>query len=205
MSAFEPPPPDRFHLYPSFRPLFGEDHLYLELLHLPSGRPHHLFAAVERAVASSPDADAELAALFAERNWRCHLVAAATLLACGSTRSRLDGLWGALESGSWAAPQLAVAAWLLDEEFERRARRLILGGSWAKTAAGLGRLYRRLPSPKLQVLAQLAEALIGADEEARDGELYAAEWLAKLGVATTAEMRARWLRSPDPAVTETLP
>lgn len=198
MTAFEPPPPEWRAGFPSFRALFEENH-YLELLHLPSARP--VFELVAGAVAKSPDADRELAALFLERNWRCHLVGAAALLAAGAGPTRLDLLWGALERGSWAAPQLAAAAWLLDDEFEPRARKLILADTWPKTLAALGSLYRQLPAPRLQVLAQLSQVAArkrdsADEEEARDGELYAREWMAKLVNATTEPMRARWRRPP---------
>src|SRR4051794_25020280 len=97
---FEPPtPPERFALYPSFVALFGENNPYLELLHLPTARP--VFAQVVEAVERSADANAEIGALFGERNWRCHLVAAAALLATGADSARLDALWGTLEAGSW--------------------------------------------------------------------------------------------------------
>jgi hypothetical protein len=167
-------------------------------LHLPSAKS--VFELVVEAVARSKDPDAELEALFLERNWRCHLVGAATLLATGAGVRRLDALWGALERGSWAAPQLAATTWLLDEEFEPRARKLILADTWPKTLAALGALYRQLPAPRLQVLAQLSQWTARRREEeeddARDGELYVREWMAKLTNATSEAMRARWRRSP---------
>lgn len=197
MSGFEPPPPDWQAGFASFRALF-EENRYLELLHLPSAKP--VFELVEEAVTRSKDAEAELEALFLERNWRCHLVGAATLLATGAGVRRLDALWGALGRGSWAAPQLAATSWLLDDEFEPRARKLILADTWPKTLAALGALYRQLPAPRLQVLAQLSQWTARRREEeeddARDGELYVREWMAKLTNATSEAMRARWRRSP---------
>lgn len=198
MKSFEPPPPEWQARFASFHSLF-EENRYLELLHLPSARP--VFERVAAAVAASPDADAELEALFLERNWRCHLVGASALLATGPTPRRLEALWGALERGSWAAPQLAAAAWVLDGEFEPRAREMILADTWPKTLAALGALYRQLPAPRLQVLAQLSEVAArkrdDADaDEARDGDRYARDWLGRLVSATTEEMRARWHRSP---------
>src|SRR6478752_3662410 len=139
---FEPPPPAG--AFPSFQSLFGETNPYLELLHLPSARP--VFALVQDAVEASGDADAEIFALFGERNWRCHLVAAAALLATGANPGRVDALWGTLQAGSWVAPQLAATAWLLDESFETRARALILTSAWAKTTSALGHFYRQLPA-----------------------------------------------------------
>jgi hypothetical protein len=195
MSGFEPPPPERASDFPSFRPLFDDAKGYLALLHLPSESPW--FEPLERALAASPDADAELAALFAERNWRCHLVAATALLVSGASPARLDALWGALDAGSWAAPQLAVIAWLLDEQFEARARSRILSARWPKTLGALGQLYRKLPSPGVQVLARLADPTLATDPEARDGALYADEWLGKLARATPELMRARFCRSPS--------
>src|SRR5262249_48269271 len=153
------------------------------------------------AARTSADADKELAALFLERNWRCHLVAAATLLAAGASPTRIDLLWGALERGSWAEPPLAATAWLLDDGVDPRARKMILAGTWPKTLAALGALYRQLPAPRLQVLAQLSQVAArkrdsAEEEDARDGELYAREWMAKLVNAATEPMRARWRRPP---------
>jgi hypothetical protein len=197
-SGFEPPPPAWQAGFPSFRPLF-EGNRYLELLHLPSER--QVFQLVEDAAAASDDVDRELEALFLERNWRCHLVAAASLLATGAGPRRLDALWGAITRGTWIAPQLVATAWLLDADFEERARKLILADTWPKTLAALGALYRQLPAPRLTVLAQLSQWASRKrehddEDEARDGELYVREWLAKLNGVATEPMRARWRRPP---------
>jgi hypothetical protein len=203
---FEPPSGDST-AYPSFAALFDPGNLYLELLHLPTQLPDGRtpFDTVLEAMAQSPDADAELAALFADPSWRPHLVAASALLAAGATPARLDLLWGTLARGSWISPQLAVTAWLLDDDFESRAGTIITVGRWPKTKAALGHFYRRLPAPKLKVLSSLADPRLVSDGEARDGALYANEWMTKLAAVTTAEMRARWRRSPDPTAANRSP
>jgi hypothetical protein len=190
--SFEAPAPQRSSSWPSFGPLFADDQAYLALLHLPSG--HSPFSKLARAVEASTDLDGELAALLAERDWRCHLMAASAMLELGANEARLESLWRALDGGSWAAPQLVAIAFLLDREFEPRARKRILDGIWPKAAGALARLYRSLASPKVQVLARLADS---ADSpEARDGDLYVVEWLGKLARVADPIMRARWVRSP---------
>ena len=165
MSSFEPEP-DVFSDFPSFRPLFAPEPRYLALLHLPSA--DGLFEELAAALGRSPDPTSRLRALFQHRNHRCHLVAAATMLIADHLEC-LDSLWGALDAGTWASPQVAAVAFVLDAAFEERARqRLLQAGGFPKTVAALGALYRRLESPRLTVLARLDDPALKSPD-GRDG------------------------------------
>lgn len=57
------------------------------------------------------DVTGELTALWRERNWRAHLVAALALLCIDDVPEQLiDEVWAAFDDGSWVTPQLAVVA-----------------------------------------------------------------------------------------------
>jgi hypothetical protein len=125
--------------FPSFAPLFdtapaqGVDiPLYLALLNHPSSTYARVtMRAVADAVAVSPDSNREVISLFAEVNWRPHLVGAMALLLGAKgldgvegtvTPDTLAALWGAFDGASWVSPQLAVTALLCDPAFEEHAR-----------------------------------------------------------------------------------
>jgi hypothetical protein len=195
---------DGFEAFRSFQPLFEPDPRYLVLLHLP-GSPT-IFDELEAALACSRDRSAELCALFAHRNWRCHLVAAAALLLVGDDAPALEALWATLDAGTWAAPQVVAAAYLLDADFEARARkRLLASGGFPKVIAALGALYRRLSSPKLAVLARLDDPQLTKSPEGKDGAHYAAQWLDRLLEVSDPVRQARWRRAPPRAGADTPP
>jgi hypothetical protein len=203
MTAFEPQL-ENFASFPSFRALFDPEPRHLVILHLPSTEDP--FSDVRAALAQSPAPDDELRALFAERDHRCHLVAAGALLADGVNPARLSALWDALAAGTWAAPQLAATAYLLEPRFEARARAAILAPTaWPKVVTSLGSLYRLLPSPRLTVLSRLSDPALVADGAGRDGLRYAAEWMDKLMRAADATMKSRWLRFPPRAAPDNAP
>ncbi len=192
MTSFEPEL-DVFSDFPSFRPLFAPEPRYLALLHLPSA--DGLFEELAAALARSPDATAELRALFSHRNHRCHLVAAATLLIADHLEC-LDALWAALDAGTWASPQVAAVAFVLDAAFEERARkRLLQPGGFPKTVAALGALYRRLEAPRLTVLARLDDPALVKSPDGRDGAHYAGQWLGRLYEVSPPARQACWVRA----------
>ncbi|HUS63040.1 MAG TPA: hypothetical protein VMZ28_00810 [Kofleriaceae bacterium] len=203
--TFEPALED-FSAFPSFRALFQPEPRHLVILHLPSTPSINPFDDVRAALAASPAPDGELLALFSARDHRCHLVAAGALLADGVNAARLTALWDALSAGTWAAPQLAATAYLLEPRFEARARATILARSaWPKVVTSLGSLYRLLPSPRLTVLSRLSDPALVAEGAGRDGLRYAVEWIDKLMRAADPSMKARWLRSPPKAAPDTAP
>jgi O-acetyl-ADP-ribose deacetylase (regulator of RNase III) len=109
---------------PSFAWIFdGLD--YLALLHLNPGSAGVVERVMESA-RSSPDLEAEIRELLSE-GWRPALVACAALQG-RSSPALLDLLWGALDRGSWVAPQMAITLWMLDDRFPERSRQRLLQG-----------------------------------------------------------------------------
>lgn len=114
--------------YPTFTPLFEHAEgvpipLYLAMLNIYVREESRIAVqAVRRAVAESPNATAEVVALFAEYNWRPHLVGAAAMLTGVVNADTICALWRALDWGSWVSPQLAATAFRCDPDFEREAR-----------------------------------------------------------------------------------
>jgi hypothetical protein len=120
--------------YPTFTPLFDRSETmpvppYLILLG-SLDRPEAPMAiqAVSDAMQASSNLTTEIVALFAEANWRPHIVGAVALLLGAANTETVRALWLALDSGSWTSPQLAVVASRCDPNFEREARHRILAG-----------------------------------------------------------------------------
>jgi hypothetical protein len=148
-----------------FAPMF-ERSRYLMLLHpLRSGAADpgvvEALEVADAAASATATLAADLCALLADRNWRGHLVAAAVVVRtrCPDPAVR-RALWDAIDRPSWVSPQLAVAANVVDPEFEREAR--------ARFATA---------SPKtVAALAALARAPIHAPGDLDHGDVIAAEW-----------------------------
>jgi hypothetical protein len=106
--------------YPSFAELFSRPEgspvpLYLELLSLSPGQGSELaLYSIRVAIDQSPNVGVEIAALFAEVNWRPQLVGAVALLAGAGGDQTLSALWDAFDSGSWVSPQLVVLQGRID-------------------------------------------------------------------------------------------
>ena len=120
--------------FPSFAPLFERSEgvsvpLYLTLIgSLTQEDAQITIPIVRRCVAESPDATAEVMALFADYNWRPQIVGAVALLTGLVNTKILHALWTAFDSGSWVSPQLAVTASQCDPDFASEARQRIEAG-----------------------------------------------------------------------------
>jgi hypothetical protein len=80
--------------------------------------------------------------MLASPNWRPHLVAAVAVL-CSENRERYsDNIWEAFDSGSWVAPQLAVALSYCDRDFVVNAKNRILNGCPVMPPYGLSPVER---------------------------------------------------------------
>ncbi|EJL34510.1 hypothetical protein PMI01_01567 [Caulobacter sp. AP07] len=122
------PQPDKspFAEFGALAPLFdGTRYLaFLNLSHQPEDSVAALKAIVE-AAALSLEADIT-ASLSPVHGWRSQVVgASAAIVAAAPSEPTIQALWAALDEPSWASPQLAVAAFLLDPDFASRARRRI--------------------------------------------------------------------------------
>ena len=100
---------------------------YLSLLNLHPD-PLDVIARIESVVHSHPDYRRYVASMLAEENWRPHLVACIAVLVSPDKTSFGTALWGALDSGSWVAPQLAVTLRHCDPSFVAEAKRRIAAG-----------------------------------------------------------------------------
>ena len=172
--------PSPFSAYGVFAPMFDDGH-YLPLLNF--NRPDDAVAALHRIVsARSPGLEANLLALLdPSAGWRPQLVGVAAMVAGAATRTTVEALWVALAEPSFVSPQLAVAAYLLDPDFEVRARSRIANGCRVDPH----RLREKYPDedwPASPDAKQLAAMI------ALCSRLPHATWLADL--ASSAEVRA---------------
>ena len=94
---------------------------YLELLNLNKPTAQVVFDQIESAL-DAGDSERWLNALFADADWRPHLVAAMALLLKGDDTMNLEPLWHAADGGSWVIPQLVVTGLFVDVDFPRRLR-----------------------------------------------------------------------------------
>lgn len=115
-----------FAAFGVFAPLFDEGRYltFLNLSHEPQDNVAALAAIVQ---AAAPSLEADIATLLSPAHgWRPQVVGASAAIAVGGvSEPTIRALWAALEEPSWASPQLAAAAFLLDPDFEARARRRI--------------------------------------------------------------------------------
>lgn len=146
-----------------------------------------------------PEWRSEAAQLLAGTNWRAQVVAAAALIIAGSDAQLDEILWRALDGGSWIAPQLVAAAFLVDPRFEERAAERLLGVTrrGPKLMSALVRAYHRLEKPRMNVIAQLGRLdPMLQTEEGRIGVRALDGWLDQFPLRCDATMQARWVRRP---------
>jgi hypothetical protein len=152
----------------------------------------------ELCAALHADWRSEAIALLAERGWRAQLVACAAIVA-GGEASLAHALWAPIDAGSWIAPQLVAAAFLVDARFTERAEERLLGVTRRspKLIGALVRAYHRLPKPPMAVLAQLGRhdpAL--HSEEGRIGVRGVDRWLDRMPSLCDRATRDRFVRMP---------
>ena len=115
-----------FTAFGVFASLFDEGrHLtFLNLRHEPQDNVAALMAIVQ---AAAPSLEADIATLLSPAHgWRPQVVGASAAIAIGvASEPTIRALWAALEEPNWASPQLAAAVFLLDPDFDARARRRI--------------------------------------------------------------------------------
>jgi hypothetical protein len=116
-----------------FSPVFSSGG-YLALLHLDSPDAKSVVSSVVKCGQASRTPHRDIARLLDESNWRPHIVAAVAVAALRYDPQSMQQLWVAFDSGSWVAPQLAVAAYLRDPNFCELAKRRILTGCPLKSS-----------------------------------------------------------------------
>jgi uncharacterized protein YjbI with pentapeptide repeats len=136
----------------------------------------------EACLCSCGDPAAQAEALLLSGNWRVTLAGVAAYVAM-APHVDVELLWYVLRRGSWAAPQVACAAFVLDKRFAERARAFV-----TPTQRWLDRLARRpppaLPPPKSRVSVQalLDRALPAGIAESSEPALarkITLDWLAR--------------------------
>ena len=195
--------PSIFSAFGVFAPMFDDGH-YLPLLNLH--RPDDAVSALRKIVSTrAPGLEANILALLDPiAGWRPQLVGAAAMVAGAASRKTVDALWVALAEPSFVSPQLAVAAYLLDPDFEAHARSRIANGcrvepkrlrekfpdqEWpaspdAKQLAAMIALCGRLPRAAwLAEMSASAELRSILDEARDDGSGIALAWLEKASQA----------------------
>jgi hypothetical protein len=152
---------------------------------------------VQEALSRSPHDEAR--ELIAQSAWRAQLVGAAAVVLSGADESTCAALWQALDGGSWVAPQLAAAAFLVDPAFEGRTEERLLGTIRRppKLLGSLVRAYQRLPRPRAATLALLARHdRVLVTEEARIGVRGVDAWLDRLPMVCDTAVQQNWRRRP---------
>jgi hypothetical protein len=92
--------------------------------------------------------------------WRPNLVGAVAAILTRGSASVSEAIWERLREGSWVAPQLAVAAEAVDENFAQRAafeleQLCARPTGWSsKSAAALDALVGGLDIPAVRALAE---------------------------------------------------
>jgi hypothetical protein len=198
-----------------FSPVLESPGGYLKLLNLDSPEAIDVVSSVVKCCKASATAHEEIARLLDELNWRPHLVAAVAVSAQEYDHTSMAKLWATFDSGSWVAPQLAVAAYLRDPNFLELASVRILarcplepsrltsmtplerhvaagpGGERArsgKAAASLVRLVGLLrPSPEWLAIELSSSDLVALLAEDVDESAQITEtWLAELSALLRA-------------------
>lgn len=105
-----------------FEPVFESAHGYLALLHLPGNEAVIAVAQVRDLCLNESAREEDISRLLSEINWRPHLVAAVATIVSGYNARTVRSLWQRIDLGSWVTPQLAVALFLVDPDFEAQSR-----------------------------------------------------------------------------------
>jgi hypothetical protein len=101
-----------------FEPVFESSHGYLALLHLDANDTSQAVEAVRQCCLSVEAPYPDIRQLLTDKNWRPHLVAAAALIISGYDSESVRLAWRCLDTGSWVTPQLGVALFLVDPDFD---------------------------------------------------------------------------------------
>lgn len=135
---------------------------HLELLHLERPAAQIVIERIEEAL-DSGNPTKWVDALFANSDWRPHLVGAIALLLDDGKSLSPDGLWRAADTGSWVVPQLVVTAYFVDRNFPKEARVRIENGCPIVLPKSLSAVERHVstgPGSTTQRSAKLPVSLV---------------------------------------------
>jgi hypothetical protein len=105
-----------------FEKVFQDWRGYLPLLNLSTEDAPESVKLVQRCCNEATDPFPDICHLLKEYNWRPHLVAAVAMINTGYQATALKLLWRLVDTGSWVTPQLGVALFLVDPDFQSQAR-----------------------------------------------------------------------------------
>jgi len=105
-----------------FEPVFKSAHGYLALLHLSADDAPEAVKLVMNCCRKIANPYPDICRLLADSNWRPHLVAAVAAIVCGHDSAATKWLWHRFDTGSWVTPQIGVALYLVDRDFEAQSR-----------------------------------------------------------------------------------
>ena len=88
----------------------------------PPSRAVRVLAFLRRSASSDRKFEAEAIALIQRPEWRANLVGGYASLFAPDPEPMVDALWGRVEGGSWASPQLACFLERLDDRFVEHAK-----------------------------------------------------------------------------------
>lgn len=113
---------------------------YMSLLALDGDNAREALERVAQGLKLSPHSEDELVTLlYPDRGWRQNLVGLTGVVLRGSFNRLVAALWKAFDAGSWVMPQLAVAAFLRDPDFDAQAKRRIEAASFEPNEEPLSR------------------------------------------------------------------
>jgi hypothetical protein len=117
-----------------FAPVFNGDVDYLELLNLDGREATAAISLVMKCYASASNPYQEICCLLDQVNRRLHLVAGVAMATLAGDPEANLALWGAIDRGSRATPQLATVAFLRDPMFADHARERLRSGCPVNTS-----------------------------------------------------------------------
>lgn len=185
-----------------FEPVFESAHGYLSLLHLSGDDASRAVELVKDCRRKSSNPYRDICRLLADSNWRPHLVAAVAAIVSGYDSEATRCLWRRLDTGSWVTPQVGVALYLVDRDFEAQSRRRLERGcpvdvSELMSMTGPERHSAAGPAGKADRSAKAAATLL---QLLRTMSLVPS-WVERLG--ESAEMRALLAQDIDASATIT--
>ena len=111
-----------------FEPVFKTAHGYLSLLNLTADDAPKAVELVLDCCRETTNPYRDICRLLADLNWRPHLVAAVAVIVSGHDPEATRGLWHRIDTGSWVTPQIGVALYLVDRDFEAQSRSRLEAG-----------------------------------------------------------------------------
>jgi len=148
-----------------FEPVFKSSDGYLAQLHLTDDDAPEAVAVVRQCCLSVATPWPDIQHLLNDKNWRPHLVAAIAIVSSGHDSESVRLAWRCLDTGSWVTPQLGVALFLSDPDFDAQSRSRLNAGCPIDSSllASMSEIERHSaagPAGKLERSAKAAATLI---------------------------------------------